>query len=76
MLYTCIPFQCFIVVRSTPIYLSIIISFVQNVASNSLIIMDELGRGTSSEEGVGICHAVCEYLLSSKVRYPDLEHCK
>ena len=30
--------------------------------------MDELGRGTSSEEGVGICYAVCEYLLHSKVR--------
>jgi DNA mismatch repair protein MSH4 len=28
--------------------------------------MDELGRGTSSEEGVGICYAVCEYLLHSK----------
>lgn len=41
--------------------------FTQNVSPNSLIIMDELGRGTSNEEGVGICHAVCEYLLSSKV---------
>lgn len=39
---------------------------LQNVRSNSLIIMDELGRGTSSEEGVGICHAVCEYLLHLK----------
>lgn len=29
--------------------------------------MDELGRGTSSEEGVGICHAVCEHLLTLKV---------
>ena len=22
--------------------------------------------GTSSEEGIGICHAICEYLLSLK----------
>ena len=34
--------------------------------------MDELGRGTSSEEGVGICYAVCEHLLHSKVRAPIL----
>jgi DNA mismatch repair protein MSH4 len=39
---------------------------LQNLASNSLVIMDELGRGTSNEEGVGICHSVCEYLLNSK----------
>ncbi|XP_072181746.1 mutS protein homolog 4-like [Diadema setosum] len=37
---------------------------VQNCAHNSLVIIDELGRGTSSDEGVGICHSVCEYLLS------------
>lgn len=30
--------------------------------------MDELGRGTGNEEGVGICQAVCEYLLLNKVR--------
>ncbi|XP_061165050.1 mutS protein homolog 4-like [Saccostrea echinata] len=39
---------------------------IQNVSHRSLIIMDELGRGTSQEEGVGICHAVCEYLLRFK----------
>lgn len=39
------------------------------MASNSLIIMDELGRGTGNEDGIGICHAVCEYLLlNSQVR--------
>ena len=42
-------------------------SIVQNVDSTSLIIVDELGRGTSSEEGVGICHAICEHLLATKV---------
>lgn len=29
--------------------------------------MDELGRGTSNEEGFGICHSVCEYLLTTNV---------
>jgi DNA mismatch repair ATPase MutS len=27
------------------------------------VIVDELGRGTSPEEGVGFCFAVCEKLL-------------
>ncbi|KAK3083385.1 hypothetical protein FSP39_021201 [Pinctada imbricata] len=38
----------------------------QNASSRSLIITDELGRGTSAEEGVGICHAICEHLLKQK----------
>ncbi|XP_032231017.2 mutS protein homolog 4 [Nematostella vectensis] len=39
---------------------------IQNASDKSLIIVDELGRGTSSEEGVGICYAVCEHLLGIK----------
>ncbi|KAM9324666.1 mutS protein homolog 4 [Gastrophryne carolinensis] len=39
---------------------------LQNVNESSLIIIDELGRGTSAEEGIGICYAVCEHLLNSK----------
>ncbi|KYO36837.1 mutS protein-like protein 4 isoform C [Alligator mississippiensis] len=39
---------------------------IQNANDRSLIIIDELGRGTSTEEGIGICYAVCEYLLSLK----------
>lgn len=40
---------------------------IHNVSDRSLIIIDELGRGTSAEEGIGLCHSVCEFLLSLKV---------
>lgn len=39
---------------------------LQHVTPRSLVIIDELGRGTSSEEGVGLCYAVCEQLHASK----------
>ncbi|XP_068095301.1 mutS protein homolog 4 isoform X2 [Hyperolius riggenbachi] len=39
---------------------------IQNASARSLIIIDELGRGTSAEEGIGICYAVCEHLLATK----------
>ncbi|XP_056350222.1 mutS protein homolog 4 isoform X4 [Oenanthe melanoleuca] len=39
---------------------------IQNANDKSLIIIDELGRGTSAEEGIGICYAACEYLLNLK----------
>ncbi|XP_053538579.1 mutS protein homolog 4 isoform X2 [Ictalurus punctatus] len=43
------------------------VSYITHNASNrSLIIIDELGRGTSAEEGIGICHSVCEFLISLK----------
>ena len=41
--------------------------------------------GTSADEGVGICHAICEYLLTLKVGEPvivlnvqssDVHHCQ
>ncbi|XP_073400919.1 mutS protein homolog 4 isoform X1 [Dendrobates tinctorius] len=38
---------------------------IQNANEKSLIIIDELGRGTSAEEGIGICYAVCEHLIRS-----------
>ncbi|RMX43324.1 hypothetical protein pdam_00014951 [Pocillopora damicornis] len=39
---------------------------IQNASDMSLIIIDELGRGTSSEEGVGICFSIAETLLKRK----------
>lgn len=42
------------------------ISYIlQNVSESSLIIIDELGRGTSAEEGMGLCYAICEQLLTT-----------
>ncbi|KAH3873387.1 hypothetical protein DPMN_036622 [Dreissena polymorpha] len=39
---------------------------IQTASSRSLIIIDELGRGTSVEEGVGLCFSICEHLLNTK----------
>ncbi|TRY66504.1 hypothetical protein DNTS_005388 [Danionella cerebrum] len=39
---------------------------IHNASDKSLIIIDELGRGTSPEEGIGICHSICEFLIGLK----------
>ncbi|KAK7141971.1 hypothetical protein R3I94_011613 [Phoxinus phoxinus] len=39
---------------------------IHNASNKSLIIIDELGRGTSPEEGIGICHSICEFLINIK----------
>lgn len=38
-------------------------------SSNSLVLIDEVGRGTSPKEGVGISHAIAESLIRLKVSY-------
>lgn len=57
LIYLCIPFSLYTQVSY----------IIHNASNRSLIIVDELGRGTSAEEGIGICHSVCEFLISLKV---------
>ena len=36
---------------------------LSNVTPRSLVVIDELGRGTSTEEGAAICWAIAEDLI-------------
>lgn len=40
---------------------------LHNIGPGSMIIMDELGRGTSSRDGLAIALSVCEAMVKSKV---------
>eukprot|EP00439_Symbiodinium_sp_Y106_P067871 s4395_g11.t1 len=40
---------------------------LKNITSQSLVLVDELGRGTAHADGLAICKAVCERLMDLKV---------
>ncbi|KAK9102959.1 hypothetical protein Sjap_020213 [Stephania japonica] len=41
---------------------------MQNVSSKNLIVMDELGRATTSSDGFAVAWTCCEHLLSLKAQ--------
>jgi len=43
---------------------------LQNVTRSSLVLVDELGRGTSATDGLAISLAICGALVESRVCVP------
>ena len=42
--------------------------------SKSLLILDEIGRGTSTEDGLALAHAILDYLAQEVKAWALLQH--
>src|SRR6185295_14749254 len=45
-------------------------SIVNNISERSLILLDEIGRGTSTYDGISIAWSLAEFLHNNKVARP------
>ncbi|WOX79363.1 DNA mismatch repair protein MutS [Candidatus Shikimatogenerans bostrichidophilus] len=43
-------------------------NILNNISKNSLIIMDEIGRGTSTYEGISLSYSIIKYLINNKLK--------